>query len=212
MPEGQIFNVMIAFFEEDDWSFQWMEGLPVLSMGFTGRSGKWMCYAQAREQQEQFVFYSVCPLNAPRERMTAIAEFVTRANYGMIIGNFEVDYADGEIRYKTSIDVEGDRLTSPLVKQMVYANVLIMDRYLPGLMSVIYGNASPIEEIDKIETGLPMSFGEDDELLDGLLEIDDFYDEDDFDDDFDDEDDFDDDDLGDDSDFGILPPGNANLN
>jgi len=42
----------------------------------------------------------------------AVAEFINRANYGIIIGNFEMDFADGEIRYKTSIDVQGDKLTS----------------------------------------------------------------------------------------------------
>ena len=28
-----------------------------------------------------------------------IAEYLTRANYGMVMGNFEMDYSDGEIRY-----------------------------------------------------------------------------------------------------------------
>ena len=151
MTDSQIFNAIVEFFEEDEWDFHWMEGLPVLNMGFTGKSGKWLCYAQAREEQEQFVFCSVCPINAPEESRASVAEFITRANYGMIIGNFEMDYADGEIRYKTSIDVEGDTLSHPLIKQMVYANVIIMDRYLSGLMRVIYGNARPLEIIEEIE-------------------------------------------------------------
>ncbi len=148
---GVIFNAMIEFFEEDDWEFSWMEGLTALSMGFSGKHGKWMCYAQAREDQQQFVFYSVCPMNAPEARRAAVSEFITRANYGMIIGNFEMDWTDGEIRYKTSIDVEGSQLTKPLVKQMVYANVMILDRYLPGLMAMMYGSVSAVDEIAKIE-------------------------------------------------------------
>ena len=151
MTGSQIFNTVIEFFEEDSWNFHWLEGMSVLSVPFTGKNGRWMCYAQAREEQEQFVFYSVSPINVPTDRQTAIADFITRANYGMIIGNFEMDHSDGEVRYKTSIDVEGDQLTAPLVKQLVYANVIIMDRYLPGIMSVIYGAADPAAEIEKIE-------------------------------------------------------------
>lgn len=163
MTDGQIFNILVEFFEEDEWDFHWMEGMPILSMGFTGKNGKWMCFAQAREEQEQFVFYSVCPVNAPEDRRQVVAEFITRANYGMIVGNFEMDFADGEIRYKTSIDVEGDTLTPPLIKQMVYANVIIMDRYLPGVMRVIYGNGSPTDEILLIESGQsPVMPSEDD--------------------------------------------------
>lgn len=168
MATGQIFNAMVEFFEEDDWNFTWMDGMPILSMAFRGKNGKWMCYAQAREEQEQFVFYSVCPVNVPAHRIQSAAEFITRANFGMIIGNFELDYSDGEIRYKTSIDVEGDALTAPLVKQMVYANILIMDRYLPGILSVIYGDADPAEEIRRIEESddRPKPKASEDTLLD----------------------------------------------
>lgn len=148
---SNIIDTITRFFEDDDWAFQRLENAPVLSMGFTGKSGKWMCFAQARELQHQFVFYSVCPINVPVERLHTAAEFIARANYGMIIGNFELDYDDGEIRYKTSIDVEGDTLTPALIKQMVYANVIIMDRYLPGLLKVIFGSATPLEIIADIE-------------------------------------------------------------
>ncbi len=206
MGEQQIFNSLIEFFEEDEWDFQWVEGMSVLSMGFSGKNGKWVCYAQAREKQQQFVFYSVLPVNVPDNKRSAIAEFITRANYGMVVGNFEMDFEDGEIRYKTSIDVEGAALLPPLIRQMVYANVIITDRYLPGLMSVIYGGKTPETAIASIE--------EETELLLDSDDDDDIGDDDDFDDvyfgqDFDvDEDNFDDDDFDendddDDEDFGM---------
>jgi hypothetical protein len=143
----QILEQIIDFFTEDDWPYTKIKGEPVLRMAFQGENGKWTCYAKARVEQEQFVFYSVCPVNAPENKRLAIAEFLTRANSGMIIGNFELDFADGEIRYKTSIDVKGDFLSFELIKQLVYVNVTMMDDYLPGIMSVIDGNVSPVEAI-----------------------------------------------------------------
>ena len=147
---GEILDVAISFFREDEWSFTQLEGQQALRIGFQGENGQWSCYAQAREEQAQFLFYSVCPVKAPEDRREAVAEFLTRANYGLFIGNFELDFSDGEIRYKTSIDVVGDRLSAGLVKPLVYANVL-MDRYLPGIMSVIYGNVPPAEAVAKAE-------------------------------------------------------------
>ncbi len=146
-----ILETVINFFDQDDWPFTPLGGQPVLRLGFQGENGQWTCYAQVREEQEQFIFYSLCPVNAPEEKRLAAAEFLTRANYGLFIGNFELDMNDGEIRYKTSIDVEGDRLSEALVRTLVYANVLTMDRYLPGLMSVLYGGASPAEAIAQVE-------------------------------------------------------------
>jgi hypothetical protein len=148
---GEILDTAISFFEQDSWPFTPFEGQPVLQMGFRGDNGQWTCLAQAREEQAQFLFYSVCPVNAPEDRRPAVAEFLTRANYGLFIGNFELDMDDGEIRYKTSIDVEGDRLSSALVQQLAYANVFTMDRYLPGIMGVIYGPISPDEAIAQVE-------------------------------------------------------------
>jgi hypothetical protein len=148
-----VLDSTIRFFQEDDWPFQQLEQEPILQTATQGENGQWNCFAQAREEQQQLVFYSVCPVAAPKKRRPAVMKFLTRANYGLAIGNFEMDLDDGEIRFKTSIDVEGDRLSPALVQQLVYANVLTMDRYLPGIMAVLYGDASPAKAIAEIEEG-----------------------------------------------------------
>ncbi len=188
MSDQQIFNALVEFFEEDEWDFQWMEGASVLSMGFSGKNGKWQCFAQAREAQQQFVFYSVLPINVPPEKRQKVAELITRINYGMVIGNFEMDFDDGEVRYKTSIDVEGAELTPPMIRQMVYANIIITDRYLSAVMRTIYSDITPLEAIAEADERATMSvmdalatmFGQEEDESDD--EDDDFGDEDDFDD------------------------------
>jgi hypothetical protein len=196
MSDQQIFNALVEFFEEDEWDFQWMEGASVLSMGFSGKNGKWQCFAQAREAQQQFVFYSVLPINVPPEKRQKVAELITRINYGMVIGNFEMDFDDGEVRYKTSVDVEGAELTPPMIRQMVYANIIITDRYLSAVMRTIYSDITPLEAIAEADERATMS------VMDALAamfdqEEGDLHDEDE-DDDFEDDDDmgFDDEDDG----------------
>jgi len=49
------------------------------------------------------------------------------------------------------VDVEFDRLSSALAKPLVYANVMMIDRYLPGIMSVMYGNLAPAEAVTRVE-------------------------------------------------------------
>jgi len=144
-------DALVSFFEEDSWAFNLLEEPPLLQLPFRGENGSWTCVAQGRDDQEQFVFYSLCPVDAPEQRKAAVAEFLTRANYGLILGNFELDYEDGEIRYKTSIDVVNDRLSPELIRNLVYTNVLVMDRYLPGIMKVIYGEVAPLDAVREIE-------------------------------------------------------------
>ena len=148
---GKILDGIRKFFVDDQWPFTEMEGKTILRTGFSGKNGKWTCFAQARENQQQFIFYSVCPNAAPEDKRPPAMEFITRANYGLVIGNFEMDVSDGEIRYKTSIDVEGGELNHVLIRQVVYSNVMTMNKYLPGLMSVLYANVSPEQAIHTIE-------------------------------------------------------------
>lgn len=143
-------NIMVAFFTNDDWTFTKIQGKPILQMGYQGENGQFICYARANENPQQFAFYAIFPMLTPEDRKLAIAEFITRANYGMVIGNFEFNFDSGEILYKTSIDVEGDRLTAALIKRLVYTNIAIADRYLPSIQAVIDGT-SPTEAIQTIE-------------------------------------------------------------
>lgn len=151
----RILQAFIDFFVDDDWRFDRSEQKPILRLSFQGRSGHtWSCFAQSRmgENTEQAIFYSVAPIKVPEAKRLAVAEFLTRANYGMVMGNFELDFSDGEIRYKTSIDLAGGSpLTPKLTKPMVYTNVLMMDKYLPGVMEVLYADVSPEQAIRKIE-------------------------------------------------------------
>jgi hypothetical protein len=142
-----------AFFSEDGWSFEQMPERPILRLPFQGKGGRWNCYAQVRvtKDVEQVLFYSVLPLNVPAEKRAAIAEFITRANYGMALGNFELDFNDGEVRYKTSVDVTDQEIAAGLLRPLVYTNVLMMDKYMSGLIAVVYADVSPAEAVKQIE-------------------------------------------------------------
>jgi hypothetical protein len=148
---GPLFGALLRFFEADEWPYTPSDDDLVLKLPFDGRNGRWVCFAQAREEHEQFVFYSVYPVLVPEAKRPAVSEYITRANYGMILGNFELDFRDGEVRYKTSLDVEGAELTSALIRQCVYANVLMMDRYLPGLYAILSDGLSPVEALAQVE-------------------------------------------------------------
>ena len=148
---GRIFDAGVEFFTEDEWPFEQVEENPVLRTGFTGKNGSVRCFFQEREAQEQVAFYSVGALMVPEEKRAAVAEFLLRANYGMIVGNFEMDYDDGEIRFKTSADVEGIELSEVFIRNLVYANVLTMDRYTPGIAKVVYADADPAEAVAEVE-------------------------------------------------------------
>ena len=132
-----ISQVTKEFCREDNWNYLQLNDGITLQLSCQGQNGQINCYARSYDQQNQLIFYALYPLVIPEEKRINIAELITKINYGMIIGNFELDFNDGELRYKTSIDVDGDRLSTALVKRLVYNNVLTIDQYLPAITAVI---------------------------------------------------------------------------
>lgn len=147
-----LFSSLIDYMEEEDWKYEILEGETIIRFHFKGRAGRLLCYGEVDEEKCWLIFYSYLPVNAPPEKMGPVAEFVTRANRGMRIGNFELDFDDGEIRYKTSIDVEGGELTDKMIDNLLRANLTTVDRYFGGLMELIYGDRPAAEIIKRIET------------------------------------------------------------
>lgn len=155
---SKLMDLLYAFLEEDEWNPQRHPEEELLRVGYSGDSGQWQCFARTRSDV-QVMFYSMCPVTTPEERRTAMAEYITRANYGLVIGNFELDFRDGEVRYKTSIDLEripievleANEWGKEIFKDLTYPNVLMMDRYLPGILRVIAGSEDPADVIAEIE-------------------------------------------------------------
>jgi hypothetical protein len=145
------FDTLTRFLTEDGWHPRAMDDRYTYTMIYSGRSGDLRCFTLVRVNLEEFLFYAVAPIRIPEEVRQSISEFINRANYGLRIGNFEMDYSDGEVRYKSSLNFEGQELTVDLISNAIYPAVQTMDRYLPGLLRVSFGGATPLEAIEEVE-------------------------------------------------------------
>lgn len=145
-----LLEVVSEFFQQENWDFLPVDGSS-LAVQFLGDNGSWLCLAKVKEAQKQFIFYSICPVHAPEEKRLIMAEFLIRVNCDLSIGKFELDFNNGEILCKTSVDFAEKQLDSPLLKRLIYINLALMDSYLPGIRSVIYNNVSAVDAIAQIE-------------------------------------------------------------
>lgn len=176
---GLIFDAVVQYLEDDDWKFNIIKEDAALMLSFRGKAGSWQCLASVEEEKSWLSFYSILPSNVPEDKREPVGEFLTRANYGLVIGNFEMDYNDGEVRYKTSVDIEGGELTTKMIENLIHANLMTMDRYFPGIMSVLYADAEPAEAVQKIEEDSNFGHSEYDDDLDEFDPLGDEDDEDD---------------------------------
>ncbi len=149
---GRIGDIVANFLVDRNWeSTQITDNVFALSVA--GQSNNWTTYLGIREEESQILVHSVLPVRVPPDRIVEVALFLTRANFGLVIGNFELDMDDGEVRFKTSVDLEGVDFTDLVVDHLVLAAIVTSDRYLPGLVAVLAGRdaVSSIEAVEKTE-------------------------------------------------------------
>jgi len=99
--------------------------------------------------QNIVVFYAASPVRVPEERRLAVAEYITRVNYEVSIGALEMDFNDGEVRYRVGLDYEDTPLSPIQIKNLVQPAIHLMDRYLPGLLKVALDAQEPADALRK---------------------------------------------------------------
>jgi hypothetical protein len=130
-------------FAENGWPYSEVSGAPVLLADLSGPAGRWDFYVQAVEEKALVLLYSIFPERVPEPSRREVSEFLTRANYGLAAGNFELDFDDGEVRYKSVLHLQGDDLDGLTLKRIVRANGVAMETYLPSITKLIETARSP---------------------------------------------------------------------
>ncbi len=102
-----------TYLQNEDWHFESDPECNRLVGNFTCDNGTWRWVLSATEDDEDQIVrtYSTLPVNIPEGRRSAIAELITRINDSLGSGNFEMDFADGQVRCKTTLDLMDGTLT-----------------------------------------------------------------------------------------------------
>ncbi len=143
-------DLVVGFFEEQSWPVVEIEPGELFETAFEGEHGVWPCRIHSYEVDRRLVFVSAFAGIVPEDDRPAMGEFCNRANFGLAIGNFELDHDGGEVRFRTSLDAAESAADVELVRNVVVANVITFDQYLPGIEAVLAG-VDPADAIDDVE-------------------------------------------------------------
>ena len=101
-------------------------------------------------REDSFSTITTLPLTADTDHRLAMAEYLTRANWGMRNGNFELNMNDGEIRYKTYVHVGQEKPDMAACRLATMLPFLMIDRFGDGLIDVLFGFKTPREAFESI--------------------------------------------------------------
>lgn len=91
------------------------------------------------------------PINTPPAQRPDVAEFITRVNYHMKIGCFDMDYSDGEIRFRISAALGEAHLTHDMLSHWMLLALTTVDGFFPALLQLIAGTLRPDQAVEQGE-------------------------------------------------------------
>ena len=151
----EIAKAIQNFLRSDDWKFSFDEKKEIFKFGLSSRSKIKRLHYHIIVRDDGYTVYASSPVGADRDdkdMMRNMGEFICRANYGLRNGNFEIDFNDGEIRYKTFVDCDGGAIpTSEVIRDSIYLPASMFKKYGDGILDIIYQNISAKKAVAKCE-------------------------------------------------------------
>ena len=169
--------IVIAALDDRGWTYTTNEELGLLTFGVSGEHAGYNCALFADDETRLVTMIAQSALRIPLEERGPACEMLMRVNHGLMFGGFDIDFADGEVRYKVSVDVEGGTLGVPAVHSMITVALDMYELWYAPLMKVVYGGVSPEHAVAEVNRRFDASggerFGEDDDDADDADDPDD---------------------------------------
>jgi hypothetical protein len=100
-------------------------------------------WVRTDEDAEQVTVFTVLPTDVPEGMIPTALELAARFNGSVPVGGYEVNPDNGAFSFKVGIDVRGDRLSVPLIRQLVGHAIIAGRRAADLVPAVVAGDLEP---------------------------------------------------------------------
>ncbi len=149
-----VIEAIKLYFEKNEWKYKYDEEKKIFTSGIDMENVLGDVKIYVSLDKNSYNVYTVLNSKVEKEYYATVGEFLHRANYGLKNGNFEIDYRDGEIRYKSFVNFENVVISEEIVGDSIFVGIAMLDRYGKGLLKIMLGDSTPkecVEECEKIE-------------------------------------------------------------
>ena len=94
--------------------------------------------------------YATLPVSF-KDELPQMAEFITRANYGLKYGAFEMNYDNGDVRFHLTFPMAAIRADKMLLQMLLAIPAQMLDKYAKGFSEVFWDLKTPEEAIKDCE-------------------------------------------------------------
>ncbi|MDR3086223.1 MAG: YbjN domain-containing protein [Christensenellaceae bacterium] len=125
------------FLEQKGYAWERNDGL--ICFTIQGALERYPVFVMARK--DMLVTLAQYPSAVPDEKCLEMAHFLHMANFGMLLGNFEIDLDEGELRFKTCLYLPGQKPARACLARYLFTPALMLEKYAPGVRAILDGRA-----------------------------------------------------------------------
>ncbi len=141
-----MFEKFKEYLKKVELAFSIVENETVITFGYRSK-GNYQCIIDVNDEDKIVIIYTILGSLVEPERRNRIAQLLTRVNFGIRIGNFEMDYDDGQIRYKTSVDYDGVKdFDDSFIESLILINLTTTDKFYQAIEEGLFSRKT-IEKI-----------------------------------------------------------------
>jgi hypothetical protein len=142
------FQALIDYIESKNFNHTPYPEERRVTLSMSGKNANYRFTARITHEDDYLQVTANYPFNVREEKLrSSTAELITRANYCMPLGKFEMDMADGEVRFHLTHVIGELGLTSEMIERHFMTAYFTMDRYFPAFMQHIHAGYTPEDAV-----------------------------------------------------------------
>lgn len=133
LEAGTVFQGLEAFLNDEKWPFTKVDENIFRFPAGVGEGRSWVVQARAEDDSGTCTLFSIFPDLITASERTRAAVWMTKQNYELAEGCFDMDFNDGEVRYRSTFAAS----TRKQITDGVHDNLSMMAEYFDALKSMV---------------------------------------------------------------------------
>jgi hypothetical protein len=147
-PSSPSFQALIDYIESKNFIHTPYPEEKRVTLSMSGKNANFRFTARITNEDDYLQVTANYPFNVREDKLrSSTAELITRANYCMPLGKFEMDMADGEVRFHLTHVIGELGLTSEMIEKHFMTAYFTMDRYFPAFMQHLHAGYTPEDAV-----------------------------------------------------------------
>lgn len=145
-------NEIESWLKKNRWTYRKRREAGIIEMDMSLQCELNHCQVIVWMKDDDCFVMGRVPLQVEKDARTRVGEYLCRVNYGLFSGHFDLNYDDGEIRYKAFLkkDETDQEQRRKNMEEALVCPAVMFDMYGPGLLEVWRGERTPAEVMENI--------------------------------------------------------------